>query len=149
MKYFDYFDEYVNEAKNAIKSRKALKSDILDIEDTGVTIKEMPEDRKMIVKTDNIDLATRIHKFILTNKREYGIKSAETSDINDVKIVFKSAKEIKKEEKETAQKIKDKEEERDAMNDMGDLGIEDEIADVPAEKKSDEEELDDIMKEKK
>lgn len=122
------FFELLFEAEDAKKDIDKLKKAVLEIED--VEFEEFPDDRKMIIKTDNVDLATRLHKFILNNQREYIIKGVKTKDINDLEVVFKSPEEVKQEEEETEQKIKDAEAEKDAMMGIGDIGMDTKETDI-------------------
>ena len=134
MKYFQNYGSFSNlitESENASKDLKKLKDAILDIED--VEVEEYPEERKMIIKTDSVDTATRLHKFMLNSQREYIIKSVDPKDINDLVVILKTPEDIEKEEEEAEKKIKDAEAEKDAMMGLGDMGTGPDQKDIDVE----------------
>ena len=107
-----YKDYFINESENRMADLKAAVTDI----DDNVTFEDGKDGLELTIKIGDIELANRIHKYILQNDDEYKVKSVEASDINDLKVVLKNKDEIKKDEKDIEDKIKKEKGEMDALD---------------------------------
>lgn len=95
-KYKDFQCGCLLEANSHIED---LKKAVTDIDD-GLSY-ENDGDLGLIIKIGDVELANRIHKYVLQNEDEFKVKTVTAYNINNLKITFKSKDELDKEEQES------------------------------------------------